>query len=170
MNKVDIHKKICDELNALYARKNADYGDSFSKSYKEYGLASVCMRLDDKLNRLKSLRKKEALVADESIGDTLIDLANYAIMTLVEMRVDEPVMAEDDFEEIIDEFPDLPKVGDHDTECQTSYTPCLCNTCRRDSTNSKGTLCCTTHGMSCVERGYCDDYAPDCPSEEDDTE
>lgn len=86
MSKVDQHRQICEDLNTLYARKNADYGDSFGKSYNEYGLAMACIRLDDKLNRLKSLRTKAAQVTDESITDTLMDLANYAIMTLVEIR------------------------------------------------------------------------------------
>lgn len=87
--KVDLHGEICKDLNALYERKNNDYGDSFGKSYEEYGLTMVCIRLEDKLNRLKSLRTKEAEVTDESIEDTLMDLANYSIMTLVEMRLEE---------------------------------------------------------------------------------
>lgn len=84
MNKIERHAAICASLNDLYARKNADYGDSFGKSYREYGLIMACIRLEDKLNRLKSLAKQEALVKNETIGDTLADLANYAIMTLVE--------------------------------------------------------------------------------------
>lgn len=88
MNKIERHAAICTSLNDLYARKNADYGDSFGKSYREYGLIMVCIRLEDKLNRLKSLAKQAARVKDESIGDTLMDLANYAIMTLVEMEGD----------------------------------------------------------------------------------
>ena len=86
MNKIEIHKNICDSLNDLYKKKNQDYGDSFSKSYKEYGLTMSCIRLEDKLNRLKSLNKNEnAQVKDESIQDTLMDLANYSIMTLIEL-------------------------------------------------------------------------------------
>ena len=86
MNKIEIHKNICDSLNDLYKKKNQDYGDSFSKSYKEYGLTMSCIRLEDKLNRLKSLNKNgNAQVKDESIQDTLMDLANYAIMTLIEL-------------------------------------------------------------------------------------
>lgn len=85
MNKIEKHKKICDSLNDLYKAKNEDYGDSFGKSYKEYGLTMACIRLEDKLNRLKSLNKNgNAQVKDESIQDTLMDLANYAIMTLIE--------------------------------------------------------------------------------------
>lgn len=90
MNKVDIHKSICKELNGLYARKNADYGDSFGKSFGEYGLAMACIRLEDKLNRIKALSKQQAQVNDESIEDTLRDLANYSIMTLVELGAEQP--------------------------------------------------------------------------------
>lgn len=86
MNKIEKHKKICDNLNDLYKAKNQDYGDSFSKSYKEYGLTMSLIRLEDKLNRLKSLNKNgNAQVKDESIQDTLMDLANYSIMTLIEL-------------------------------------------------------------------------------------
>ena len=83
-----IHKKICDELNSIYEKKNSDYGDSFGKSFIEYGMTMPCIRLEDKLLRLKSLtvNKKDQQVNDESIEDTLLDLANYAIMSLIEMR------------------------------------------------------------------------------------
>lgn len=37
MDKIEIHKKICEELNEIYAKKNADYGDSFSKLRNELG-------------------------------------------------------------------------------------------------------------------------------------
>ena len=83
-NKVRHHASICEELNEIYARKNHDYGDSFGKGYAEYGMVMAVIRLEDKLNRLKSLIKAEALVKDESINDTLMDLANYAIMTVIE--------------------------------------------------------------------------------------
>ena len=86
MTKVEKHPSICNQLNAIYERKNHDYGDSFSKSYREYGMTMPCIRLEDKLNRLKALAKSgDASVADESVRDTLLDLANYAIMTVLEM-------------------------------------------------------------------------------------
>lgn len=80
------HQKICAELTALYERKNHDYGDSFHKSYQEYGMVMPLMRIGDKLNRLKTLSKCEKTdVTDESIRDTLMDLANYAVMTIREL-------------------------------------------------------------------------------------
>ena len=87
MTKVAHHRMICDEINELYAKKNNDYGDSFAQSFREEGMAMVRIRLGDKFNRLKALtRGGEQKVADESIRDTLIDLANYAIMTVLEME------------------------------------------------------------------------------------
>ena len=87
MTKVAHHRMICDEINELYAKKNHDYGDSFAQSFREEGMAMVRIRLGDKFNRLKALtRGGEQKVADESIRDTLIDLANYAIMTVLEME------------------------------------------------------------------------------------
>jgi hypothetical protein len=77
---------LCEELNKLYEKKNHDYGDSFHLSYMEEGMAMPRIRLSDKLNRFKTLSRAENQeVKDESIRDTLIDLANYAIMTVMEI-------------------------------------------------------------------------------------
>ena len=89
-SKTEKHKLICEKLNKLYEAKNADYGDSFGKSYMEYGLTMPCIRLEDKLNRLKSLNFSRTIkVKNESIEDTLMDLANYAIMTLIELECED---------------------------------------------------------------------------------
>ena len=83
-----MHREICEEINDLYARKNHDYGDSFHQTFVEEGMAMARIRLGDKFNRFKTLsRAREQKVDDESIRDTLIDLANYAIMTVLEMEV-----------------------------------------------------------------------------------
>ena len=81
------HSGICAELNDLYRLKNRDYGDSFHLSFEEEGMAMARIRLGDKMNRFKTLTRSEtAMVQDESIRDTLIDLANYAVMTVMEME------------------------------------------------------------------------------------
>ena len=85
--KVKEFVSICREMADLYAAKNWDYGDSFGKSFEEWGMPMPCIRLTDKLNRLCSLTKNfSQRVEDESIEDTLKDLANYSIMTLIELR------------------------------------------------------------------------------------
>lgn len=82
--KVDQFKAITQEMADLYERKNQDYGDSFSQSLDEFGLIAGVIRLNDKMNRVKALTKKGTQqVKDESIKDTLKDLANYSIMTLM---------------------------------------------------------------------------------------
>ena len=69
----------------IYEKKNADYGDSFSKTFDEFGLTASAIRINDKTERFKKLIKQDAQVQDESIKDTLLDLANYAVLTLMEM-------------------------------------------------------------------------------------
>lgn len=91
MDNVQYHEKLCKELNDLYAKKNRDYGNSFHDTYLEEGLAMSRIRLSDKLARFKKLSHKcdyEGSVEDESIRDTLIDLANYALMTVMELDLD----------------------------------------------------------------------------------
>ena len=84
--KTERHSDICKEINALYAMKNHDYGDSFHQTFVEEGMAMARIRLGDKFSRFKTLsRSGEQKVNDESIRDTLIDLANYAIMTVLEL-------------------------------------------------------------------------------------
>lgn len=92
LSKVQRHAEICKEINNLYERKNHDYGDSFHQTFVEEGMAMARIRLGDKFSRFKTLsRSGEQKVNDESIRDTLIDLANYAIMTVLEMEIVEDV-------------------------------------------------------------------------------
>lgn len=77
---------ITQNMAKTYAAKNHDYGNSFEESLDEFGLVASVVRLGDKMNRIKSLIKKEAQVKDESIKDTLLDMANYAIMTVMWMN------------------------------------------------------------------------------------
>ena len=73
-------EEITYKLNEIYTRKNKDYGNSFEKSCEEFGLVSPAIRMTDKLNRFKQLINNKPEV-NESIQDTLLDLANYAILT-----------------------------------------------------------------------------------------
>jgi len=87
MSKHQLHFNTCRALTNLYIKKNHDYGDSFGKGYKEYGLIMPVIRLEDKFNRFKQLTKQEAEVKDETIIDTLMDLCNYSIMTIIEIQL-----------------------------------------------------------------------------------
>lgn len=88
MTDKDIFKGIIDDMMETYEKKNADYGNSVHKTFKEFGLTSFLVRLSDKLNRAITLNKQEAKVTDEKLEDTLLDLANYAVLALVELKKD----------------------------------------------------------------------------------
>lgn len=81
------HKMICKSLHETYVAKNKDYGDSFSYNYKQYGYVTALAHITEKTKRLESLYKLSTKNF-ESEKDTLLDLANYCIMTLVEMEIE----------------------------------------------------------------------------------
>ncbi len=84
---IQLHKELIDYLHNLYIAKNNDYGNSVHDTYEKYGLTSFLVRLEDKLNRARALNnKKEQLVNDEKLEDTLLDLANYAILAVIELK------------------------------------------------------------------------------------
>ena len=86
-NRVGKFGQITTEMFELYKRKNKDYGNSVAKTFDEWGLVSFLIRMEDKMNRVINLTKNKgvAQVSDEKIEDTLLDLANYSIMALIEM-------------------------------------------------------------------------------------
>lgn len=103
-----IHKKLLDDMHELYIRKNRDYGSSVTDTYEKFGLTSFLVRLSDKLNRVTNLtiNNKDNLVQDEKIQDTLMDLANYSILALIELEMDKDKLcsSEDSQENIIDKY------------------------------------------------------------------
>ena len=88
---VEQFMSIAQDMTKTYAAKNHDYGNSFEQSLDKFGLVASVVRLGDKMNRIESLTKKEAQVKDESIKDTLLDMANYAIMTVMWMNKNQKV-------------------------------------------------------------------------------
>ena len=88
-NKVEMHKNIIEGIHNLYVAKNHDYGDSVHDTFEKYGLTSFLVRIEDKLNRVRTLSNgvQRAMVLDERIEDTLLDMANYAIIAVLELRL-----------------------------------------------------------------------------------
>ena len=64
---------------------------SWKPSVKSFVLNSEenLHRMEDKLNRARTLDKVESEVKDEKIEDTLLDLANYAILAVIELKCKE---------------------------------------------------------------------------------
>ena len=77
-------QEIITKMINTYESKNKDYGDSFGDLCDEFGVITAIVRLQDKINRLKTIYKNKNIeVKNESVLDTLQDLANYAVMTII---------------------------------------------------------------------------------------
>ena len=84
------HQEMMDEIHTLYLQKNAAYGNSFSRLYDELGIVSAATQIAHKYNRLINLvtsDKKD--YSYEGVRDTLMDLANYCILTIMELDAQE---------------------------------------------------------------------------------
>ena len=102
--RVNQMRNIQKEGLALFEKKNRDYGDAFAR----YGTIGVLIRMGDKISRLQSITNNGiALVNDEKMRDTLIDLHNYsamAIMTLDEgkdMNIELETYEDDDYDDFL---------------------------------------------------------------------
>lgn len=79
--------KLTKQMLETFKKKNADYGDSTTQTFKEFGLISYAIRLNDKLNRVKSFCKNGELeVKDESCIDTLMDMASYCLLAVMDVK------------------------------------------------------------------------------------
>lgn len=87
-NILEKHKELCDRIHDTCVAKNHDYGNSASDLYNKFGLISYIVRMNDKMNRINTLIKREAEVKDEKITDTLLDLANYCLLAVADMELE----------------------------------------------------------------------------------
>ena len=58
MDKIEKHQEILNQIHTLYINKNHDYGDSVHDTYLKYGLISFLVRLEDKLNRARTISQR----------------------------------------------------------------------------------------------------------------
>ena len=75
------------EMLNMYQRKNADYGNSFAETTREFGFIPAVARINDKLKRVKNMVKGQEMniIKDESLRDNLMDIANYCVLTIIEL-------------------------------------------------------------------------------------
>lgn len=80
-------QEITEQMVKTYVRKNKDYGNSFSKLYENYGMTYPIIHLREKLNRIETLSQStQPSTGNEPIEDSLLDLANYSVMTLLALK------------------------------------------------------------------------------------
>jgi len=84
-NNTDV-EQISDELLNVLFKKHADYGPLNIALAPGGAMNGLRVRMHDKLARLNHLVDKNDTPNYESIEDTLIDLANYAIIGLLVQR------------------------------------------------------------------------------------
>lgn len=78
------HKDLCINIHNTFKQKNLAYGNSFEESVLKYGLISALTRMSDKWNRIENLVLNPSTdTGDEPLKDSLLDLANYCLMTVM---------------------------------------------------------------------------------------
>ena len=88
MNDVQRFDHIQVEMRDTFKSKNADYGNSFSQLYQEFGdngIITAAVQISHKYHRFMNLIKGAPAKVNESLRDTLLDLANYCILTVMEL-------------------------------------------------------------------------------------
>lgn len=83
-NHIQKHKELLLELHETYKEKNQKYGDSFTETVEKYGLIASLTRMHDKFSRIENIITQKAEDdEDERLVDSLKDLANYCLMTVM---------------------------------------------------------------------------------------
>lgn len=86
VNERDV-REVLQKMGDIFAIKNKKYGNSFEVSVDKYGMIAALTRISDKFNRIENLiLTGDNGTDDEAITDTLIDMANYCIMTAVYIK------------------------------------------------------------------------------------
>ena len=75
--------QVNDELLTMFLKKHHDYGKGNILDTKELGIA---FRVSDKLNRLKYLLSNNKNPNNESIEETWVDIAVYAVIAVMYRR------------------------------------------------------------------------------------
>ena len=111
---VSKHETLCEKLNEIYEQKNTAYGNSFGDTYKKLGIISAVTRISDKYNRLVNLATHPNInKGDEAIEDTLLDMANYCLMTVMELEYERDKKTED-IEKILERYGEMPNIEEDD--------------------------------------------------------
>lgn len=87
MTKEDQFKAITEDMLKTFVAKNSDYGNSFEESCDNFGIVAAVVRMNDKMNRINHLYDNTKVArVDEKLEDTLLDLANYCILTVMYIK------------------------------------------------------------------------------------
>lgn len=86
-NPLQEFQSITDKMVETFDAKNHDYGNSFEKGCDKFGIVSAVSRIDEKNERICTLYENASLAkVNESMEDTLLDMANYCVMLVMYLR------------------------------------------------------------------------------------
>ena len=87
LQEIEMFNEITARMRLVFADKRQDYGPTTTETVEKFGLGAMLVRMYDKMGRLYNLLVKNTENhVGEKVEDTLLDLANYAIITMIEMR------------------------------------------------------------------------------------
>lgn len=82
-------RDITEKMRETFLKKNHDYGNSFHETWDEFGdkgIITALTQISHKYHRLMNIGLGTKPLVDESIDDTLLDMANYCILTIMELK------------------------------------------------------------------------------------
>lgn len=82
-------RDITEKMRETFLKKNHDYGNSFHETWDEFGdkgIITALTQISHKYHRLMNIGLGTKPLVDESINDTLLDMANYCILTIMELE------------------------------------------------------------------------------------
>lgn len=78
--------EIYEELRNVLCSKQNDYGPGNINNAPGGPINGLLVRMNDKMERLKNLMYNGAVAKNESIEDSFVDIANYAVIALMVRR------------------------------------------------------------------------------------
>lgn len=82
-------RDITEKMRETFLKKNHDYGNSFHETWDEFGdkgIITALTQISHKYHRLMNIGLGTKPLVDESIDDTLLDMAIYCILTIMDLE------------------------------------------------------------------------------------
>lgn len=83
---IDDSAAIYSELQQVLVKKQQDYGPRNIADAPGGPINGLLVRMNDKMERLKNLYYSDSEPQNESLEDSFLDLANYAVICLMVQR------------------------------------------------------------------------------------
>lgn len=79
---------LTNEMRHTFVDKNRDYGSSFADTIRKFGYPTAVARIHDKYMRVENMVLGQEMMVNETMRDNLMDIANYCLLTVMELDRD----------------------------------------------------------------------------------